>query len=232
MTKNNYHQLAILILKMNTSKPLTFAQSYILASKVRSKLTKEAQNPNSSLRVLVTQANMLDNLMDHINSETEKRTATSKVQFQLPNNRPRQPSSLSANISEYEVDSDSDSDSDSDDSDYESDSDDYYYSSEEEEDEEEEQGQATLQHVQSYKQLKSLDLSLSSIREESTELPELSRSLSVTDSESEESDNEDEAIEFLDMKFNKNKSSLSINNPSDHHHHIRHNAIYSMEHVF
>lgn len=217
---------------MNTSKPLTFAQSYILASKVRSKLTKEAQNPNSSLRVLVTQANMLDNLMDHINSETEKRTATSKVQFQLPNNRPRQPSSLSANISEYEVDSDSDSDSDSDDSDYESDSDDYYYSSEEEEEEEEEQGQATLQHVQSYKQLKSLDLSLSSIREESTELPELSRSLSVTDSESEESDNEDEAIEFLDMKFNKNKSSLSINNPSDHHHHIRHNAIYSMEHVF
>lgn len=52
---------------------MTFAQSYILASRVRSKLTKEASNPKSSLRVLVTQANMLDNLMDHIASETAKR---------------------------------------------------------------------------------------------------------------------------------------------------------------
>lgn len=52
---------------------MSFAQSYILASKVRTKLTREASNPKSSLRVLVTQANMLDNLMDHIATETAKR---------------------------------------------------------------------------------------------------------------------------------------------------------------
>ncbi|CAL1199816.1 unnamed protein product [Candida parapsilosis] len=52
---------------------MSFAQTYILASKVRSKLTKEAASPKSSLRNLVVQANMLDNLMDYITEETERR---------------------------------------------------------------------------------------------------------------------------------------------------------------
>ena len=54
---------------------MSFAQTYILASKVRSKLTREAQSPKSSLRNLVVQANMLDNIMDYINDETKRRTS-------------------------------------------------------------------------------------------------------------------------------------------------------------
>lgn len=85
---------------MSTS--MTFAQSYILASRVRSKLTKEASNPKSSLRVLVTQANMLDNLMDHIATETAKRNQKLRaVSIQEDN--------------EEAIDSDSESDSDSED---------------------------------------------------------------------------------------------------------------------
>lgn len=55
------------------STQMTFAQSYMLASKVRSKLTREAANPRASLRNLVVQANMLDNLMDHIAEELSRR---------------------------------------------------------------------------------------------------------------------------------------------------------------
>ncbi|RLV89978.1 hypothetical protein JA1_004872 [Spathaspora sp. JA1] len=65
---------------------LSFSQTYILASKVRSKLTKEAASPKASLRHLVVQANMLDNIMDYISEETEKRTIqqrqNSKLQIQ------------------------------------------------------------------------------------------------------------------------------------------------------
>lgn len=101
---------------------LTFAQTYTLASRVRSKLTKEAASPKSSLRNLVVQANMLDNLMDYISVETKKRSAASKVHtstsvhFELPAARHDKTS-----ISEYEVNSDSDSDSDSDDDDVDAD---------------------------------------------------------------------------------------------------------------
>ncbi|ODV93893.1 hypothetical protein PACTADRAFT_4789 [Pachysolen tannophilus NRRL Y-2460] len=45
------------------------AQTYLLASKVKSKLTKEAINPNADLRILVCQANLLDNLMDSLSSK-------------------------------------------------------------------------------------------------------------------------------------------------------------------
>ena len=64
---------------------MSFAQTYILASKVRSKLTREAQSPKSSLRNLVVQANMLDNIMDYISDETKRRTSeklTSKTNTQ------------------------------------------------------------------------------------------------------------------------------------------------------
>ncbi|KAG7192667.1 uncharacterized protein KQ657_001448 [Scheffersomyces spartinae] len=121
---------------------LTFAQTYILASKVKNKLTKEAANPKSLLWNLVVQANLFDNLMDHITKETEKRardrkTAAStprRVSFLLPQKESSTPEHLSplakstpnythqSHVTEYEVASDSDSDSE----------DDYYYSDEDE----------------------------------------------------------------------------------------------------
>ncbi|RCK65304.1 hypothetical protein Cantr_01229 [Candida viswanathii] len=106
---------------MSTSQ-LSFAQTYILASKVRSKLTKEAQSPKSSLRNLVVQANMLDNIMDYISEETTRRTQEyesirkqKSVEFA--------PSPLRTNyktsITEYEIDEDSDDEEYSDDEDME-----------------------------------------------------------------------------------------------------------------
>ncbi|CAK9442245.1 uncharacterized protein LODBEIA_P59880 [Lodderomyces beijingensis] len=108
---------------------MSFAQTYILASKVRAKLTKEAASPKASLRNLVTQANMLDNLMDYISEETEKRTRRDqeqrekrRVSFSEPDgHKPRVSSGLSASpsyktsIVEYEIDSDSDDDDDDED---------------------------------------------------------------------------------------------------------------------
>lgn len=44
--------------------PMT--ETYLLASKARAKLTREASRPDHDLRVLVCHANMLDNLMDRI----------------------------------------------------------------------------------------------------------------------------------------------------------------------
>lgn len=176
---------------------MSFAQTYIFASTIRNKLTKQASNPNSSLRVLVTQANMLDNVMDHLAEETDKRVTRNMsfsteddhkhVSFQLPE-RKRQ--GASTNVTEYEVGSESDSDSDSDsysDDDDESDSDsDYYYSSDDEE--ETQVPPIQIAKVQSFKQLPSMDLSNYSIEEENEEeeeeeIPELSRSISLTDDE-------------------------------------------------
>ncbi|CCG24958.1 hypothetical protein CORT_0G02790 [Candida orthopsilosis Co 90-125] len=123
-----------------SSPHMSFAQTYILASKVRSKLTKEAASPKSSLRNLVVQANMLDNLMDYITEETERRNNYNqeqhqgqqqdsdgkRVQFDIPSEVNHGKSGHSdeevsntgslykTSITEYELDSDSDSDSDSD----------------------------------------------------------------------------------------------------------------------
>lgn len=102
---------------------MSFAELYVLASKVRSKLTREAFNPKTSLRLLVLQANMLDNLMDHIAVETEKKkkataaAATSRaprVSFSLPE-KPKVAPVAGPSITEYEIDYDSASDSDEDD---------------------------------------------------------------------------------------------------------------------
>lgn len=96
---------------------MSLAQSYALASKVRSKLTRDALDPKSSLRSLVVQANMLDSLLDHISEESKNRAAKSKVSFRdVPTVHRETPTK----VVEYEVDDDSDSDFDSDsDSDYE-----------------------------------------------------------------------------------------------------------------
>lgn len=46
--------------------------SYNLAKKGRAKLLRDASNPNISLRVIVTQANMLDSLMDYISNHDKQ----------------------------------------------------------------------------------------------------------------------------------------------------------------
>lgn len=160
---------------------MSFAESYLLASKVRSKLTREAANPKTPLRSLVLQANMLDNLMDHISVETEKKLSANKVSFSLPSRR--SPLSSGSSVTEYEVDLDSDSDSDDAD---------YYYSSEEEDEDED---TLLIHRPQSYRRLPTMDLSLpehdlllipEEEGEEADALPELSRSSSNSDSESDE----------------------------------------------
>lgn len=49
-----------------------YSQQYLLASKVKAKLTKEALNPDANLRKLVCNANMLDSLMESINKQPQK----------------------------------------------------------------------------------------------------------------------------------------------------------------
>lgn len=122
----------------------------MLASRVRLKLTRNAANPKLPLRLLVLQANMLDNLMDHISSQYETRKSESKtVSFAVDESPKKRNVSVlrgrGPTVTEYEVESDSDLDLDSDseldlgfsdsDSDYDSDeeeeededADDYYY---------------------------------------------------------------------------------------------------------
>lgn len=112
---------------------MTLGESYILASRVRSKLTKHASDSRVGLRILVTQANMLDNIMDHIDAEHAKRRAAAQnayktsIRFEEPaikKSRGRNTSNTrgKTSVTEYEVDSESDSDSYSD-SDSDSDSD-------------------------------------------------------------------------------------------------------------
>lgn len=124
---------------------MSFAQTYILASKVRSKLTREAQSPKSSLRNLVVQANMLNNIMDYISDETKRRTSeklTSKTNTQKSSSGYLSPESsvvqfaptpvrqaYKTSITEYEIDSDSsDDDEEEEEENHEDDNeDDYFY---------------------------------------------------------------------------------------------------------
>lgn len=188
---------------------LSFAQTYILSNKVRHKLTKDAANPNASLRNLVVQANMLDNLMDYIADENKKRSdkrqeeRKNRVSFELPERGRSAQHTNNTMITEYEVDSDSDSDYDTfSASDSDSDSDDYYYSDEEDEIETPLKTATTMEIGSAYKQLPSMDLSefreLEAIEEENdeedsegsdeleetiSEMPGLTHSISLTDDE-------------------------------------------------
>lgn len=55
----------------------SLSDTYLLASKVKSRLTKEAVKSNVNLRVLVCQANLLDNLIDYLNSSTDESNTSS-----------------------------------------------------------------------------------------------------------------------------------------------------------
>lgn len=54
-----------------TSNPykMSLADTYLLASKARSKLTREASRQDHDLRILVSHANMLDNLMEELSKQ-------------------------------------------------------------------------------------------------------------------------------------------------------------------
>ncbi len=80
-------------------------QTCVLASRVRSKLTKEATSPSKNLRALVSHANLLDNIISQISQQRS-------VGFSLPSQESRQRTSYNYHQSEFDSDSDSDSDSD------------------------------------------------------------------------------------------------------------------------
>lgn len=201
---------------------------------------------------------MLDNLMDHISAQAEKKRAA-KVSFAIPEDRNSVPVSRSSgpSVVEYELESESDSESDSDfESDdsvseldgihistfSESDDDDYYYSSEEEDDIEIVQSSAALASFKSYKLLPVMNLSasydLSVIYEEDLEeeLPELSRSTS--DSESEDEVDVPNYVLAQENAYKISSEDLLKRHGhkdtpvEDSHRHQRHNAIYLMEHIF
>lgn len=98
-----------------TTNTMSLTQTYVMASKVRVKLAKQAANPKSSLRLLVLQANMLDRLMDDI-AVTSQKKAASKVTFSVPPKKKVEEIVFERtggpNVTEYEVDSDSDDDDD------------------------------------------------------------------------------------------------------------------------
>lgn len=92
---------------------MSLAKTYVIASKVRVKLAKQASDPKSSLRLLVLQANMLDRLIDDVTVSGQKLAAKSqsKVLFGIPHQKREEPvfdRSCGPSITEYEVDSDSD----------------------------------------------------------------------------------------------------------------------------
>lgn len=84
----------------------TFISTYLMTSKVRSKLVRESSNSKSELRKLVLQSNMLDRLLDKLDNYEEERSQPKEVKFEVPI-KPK-------TTITYESDEDSDSDSDSD----------------------------------------------------------------------------------------------------------------------
>ncbi|KAK9454874.1 hypothetical protein V1511DRAFT_501224 [Dipodascopsis uninucleata] len=57
-----------------TSPSSTYVDSYWLANAARSKLTKEVNKADYNLRILVSHANLLDSVMDHLMNSSAKRT--------------------------------------------------------------------------------------------------------------------------------------------------------------
>jgi len=105
---------------------MSIAETYLLASKARTKLTNEASKQDHDLRVLVCHANLLDNLMETIHDYKFPKQQDSKQSIQpvsILDNANFTPSRLqhTTTVSYIDDDDDSDSDSDSDSDDWESD---------------------------------------------------------------------------------------------------------------
>lgn len=259
---------------------MSLAQTYILASKVRSKLMKEAAQPNSRLRVLVGQANMLDNLMDYIDTESSRRNTEkedlkrrdelsieNRVKFSVPD-APSHRRNEQTSIVEYEIDSDSESDEDFSESDGESESDldsESDLSTDSDIEEVDLGVENGLARIQSFRSLPYFDVTLTSVEEVSDEsdelsedsdeytygheheLPELTKSASLTDDEDFEPStpidysnaahafylhkkHENSAHDLVGRQGNLNFLALSCTHDFQHHHQ-RHDAVYSLEHI-
>lgn len=123
---------------------MSLADTYLLASKARSKLTREASRNDHDLRILVSHANMLDNLMDSLAQrryQKQQQQQQPQVQPILTSSQTEQPSYPAPTFDlakpqhietiEHEINEEYDDDDYSDD--------DTRYSEEEEEEEDEEE---------------------------------------------------------------------------------------------
>lgn len=238
---------------------MSFAASYMLASRVRSKLTKQAADPKSSLRLLVLQANMLDNIMDNISLRTEQMKQEKSVSFAVPEvvSHPKHPSmdiNNGPSVTEYEIDSDSDSDfdSDSDDTESTSEDDEYeYYSSSISEDEEGMEYSSSVM-VARKNTMPVIDLSddnqlLVIFEENEDSLPELTHLISSSDSESEDdihmpnyvlstthSNASNDSLLGTDLAVKQKEIPLTQpqTQTQPQHHHQRNDAICNIESLF
>lgn len=166
---------------------MPIAETYFLASKARSKLSREASRHDHNLRVLVSHANLLDNLMDSL---AEKRRAgiQSTIAATKASNKhatfaelpkPDRSSAVASSVAAYEEDDETYYSSSSDDE-YE------YYGEEEEDDDDEEEYH--FQEVTPKKVFRSLP-TVDEDPIDETDAPTLSYS-----SEEEESDGESEEL--------------------------------------
>lgn len=214
--------------------------TYYLASKVRSKLTKDAANPNVSLRNLVTQANMLDELMDSISNESSKRLDNlnnSKVTFDV--SQSQKSYNRSTNVEELELNEESDeyeSESDDDSYYYSSSSDDDLYDSDDEDYENDEDEEIEIHfHLIPKIQLNTIEEQTEDEDEE--DLPELFKTSSVTDSEESEGEYEystfpSPMVKDISQKpRNFNHDNLLTSRKLDQTHH-RSDAVATINDIF
>lgn len=204
-------------LQISGMRDMPVAETYFLASKARAKLSKEARRHDHNLRVLVSHANLLDNLMDSL---AEKRSAgiptkatspapvaekkTTFAPLPVPD---RTPASV---VYEQE-------DDDEPEFEYSDSSDDDYYDEEDDEDDEFEDAAFEQVHVpvatkKEFRSLPTVDedpveeaeLELEgsapltrSTSDSSSSVPSLSYSSGEEDDEDEEEEDEDESEEYI-----------------------------------
>ncbi|KAK6464315.1 hypothetical protein DFJ63DRAFT_333887 [Scheffersomyces coipomensis] len=58
---------------------LSFTQTYVLASKVKQKLQKDAIKQDSNLRMIILQANMLDKMVSYLHTEVNKKMMSTSM---------------------------------------------------------------------------------------------------------------------------------------------------------
>lgn len=161
---------------------MELSQQYRLVSQAKRKLTREARRIDPDLRVLVTHANVLDNLVEDIHKTQQEKNDSSQlsVKFDLSpkstNNAPPAPSAVHFNEDEDDEDYYSSSDD-------EDDSDSDYYDSDEEEDDENYVVETATKSCWQLPILEEDDMN-----NNSSELPHLT----FSDSEEEESDSSEE----------------------------------------
>lgn len=131
------HIYSVTMERFSGSRHMSISDTYLLASKARSKLQHEASRHDHDLRILVSHANMLDNLMDSlakhrnnhqvepisVNNSTSLYSDASSFSFDLSN------SSVHHYESQYEADEEDDDDEEEEEE--EEEYDDGYYDEEE-----------------------------------------------------------------------------------------------------